>query len=54
MIHVWAIVNGNWQYFGQRPVQRTDNITPGVFETLEALRSQGLGQFFLMVAVFTP
>ncbi len=54
MLHLWAIVNGQWQYFGERPAARTDNITPGVFESLEALKAQGLTQFYLLVAIFTP
>lgn len=54
MLHLWALVNNNWQYMGTRPARRTDNITPGVFESLQALRNQGFSQFFLMVAVFTP
>ncbi len=54
MMHMWGIVNGDWQYFGQRPVQRTDNITPGVFESLEALKNQGVSQFYLLVAIFAP
>jgi len=54
MIHLWALVNGNWQYMGARPGQRIDNINPGMFETLQSLRNQGFSQFFLIVAVFAP
>ena len=54
MLHLWAMVNGNWQYMGQRPAQAQDNITPGVFDSLQSLRNQGFTQYFLIVAIFTP
>ncbi len=53
MFHLWVLVNGNWQYMGQRPAQRQDNINPGIFETLQSLRGQGFGQFYMLSAIFT-
>jgi len=53
MFHLWALNQGNWQYFGTRPLQ-SDNINPGVFDSLASIRRQGLSQFFLVVAIFAP
>ncbi len=49
-LHLWVLNNNSWQYLGQRPAQRTDNITPGVFESLQSLRDQGFNQYYLLVA----